>query len=277
MTELRKKLIEDIRIRNFSKRTENIYVREVKELAAFYKCSPDKIQPEDVRRYLIHMSQERKVHPSRFRQVISGLRFFYGITLNQEWMIPHLPYPKAAQKLPEVLSKSEVRQILRATKTLRDRTMLSIAYGVGARISEIVKLKISDIERANKVIRIRQGKGKKDRLVFLPKKLLKLLEHYWLEYRPEGYLFPGESDGHICEAAIQRVCKAAALKAGIKKRVYPHLLRHSFATHLLEQGTDLRTVQMLLGHAHMSTTTSYLHVTTRHLNNVSSPIDSLRS
>ena len=275
MTPLRKKFIEDMNIRNFAESTQKAYVSALVRFSQYFKRSPEDISEEEVRKYLLYLSQERKIHPASFRQIITAVRFFYTVTLGREWMIRHLPFPKAAKKLPEILSREEVRKLIRASRSIRDKTMLSVAYGTGARVSEVVHLRISDIDRAQGVIHIRNGKGRKERRALLSPKLLKMLEQYWLECRPKDYLFPGIEGGAVNESVLQRVCKDAALRAGISKRVYPHILRHSFATHLLEQGTDIRTVQVLLGHSHITTTTGYLRVTGHLLAKVTSPLDAL--
>ncbi len=275
MTPLRKKFIEDMSIRNFAQSTQKTYLGAVTRFAAHFKRCPEEISEAQVRQYLLYLSQERKVHPSSFRQTIVALRFLYTVTLGREWMIRHLPFPKGVKKLPEILTRDEIRKLIRAGRSLRDKTMLSIAYSTGARVSEVVNLRLSDIDRAQSVIHIRNGKGRKERRALLSKKLLLLLEQYWLEYRPKGFLFPGLDGGAASETTLQRLCKDAALRAGIPKRVHPHILRHSFATHLLEQGTDLRTVQVLLGHSHIGTTTGYLRVTSHQLKQVTSPLDNL--
>jgi site-specific recombinase XerD len=263
-------------IRNLAKSTQKSYVKCVERLAKHYKRSPADLSQEEVRAYLLYLVQDKKINASTFRQDISALRFLYAITLNQEWMIHYLPYPKVHTKLPEVLTKEEVRKLIKAARSLRDKTLLSIAYDTGARISEVMQLRWIDIDRAQKVIHIRCGKGKKERQVLLSNKLLLLLEQYWREYKTKDYLFPsGGSADPLHHSVLQKVCKDAALKAGIRKRVYPHLLRHSFATHLLEQGTDLRTVQMLLGHSHIVTTANYMKVSTRHLQKINSPLSAI--
>jgi site-specific recombinase XerD len=191
-------------------------------------------------------------------------------------MIHHLPYPRVAKKLPEVLSKEEVRKLIKGARGLRDKTLLSVAYATGARVSEVMSLRLSDIDRAQNTLRIRDGKGGRERRALLSTKLLELLEQYWREYRPKDYLFPKPGgSGPLSESVLQKACKDAALRAGLKKRIHPHVLRHSFATHLLEQGTDLRTVQVLLGHSQIVTTAGYMHVSSKHLERVKSPLDAL--
>ena len=275
MRPLRQRFIEDMRIRNLAESTQKSYVGAVRRLAGYYKRSPDEVSEEEVRKYLLYVTQDKKVSPSTFKQDISALRFLYAVTLNREWMIHHLPYPRGAKKLPEVLSRAEVRNLIKAARSLRDKTLLSVAYSTGARVSEVMALRIADIDRAQGLLHIRSGKGAKERRALLSKKLLAQLEDYWREYRPNDYLFSGGDGAPLGDGVLQKVCKDAATRAGIRKRVYPHLLRHSFATHLLESGTDIRTVQVLLGHSQIVTTAGYLKVTTHQLKKVKNPLDAL--
>lgn len=275
MRPLRQRFIEDMRIRNLAESTQKSYVSAMRKLAGYYRRSPDELSEEEVRKYLLYLTQEKKVSASTFRQDISALRFFYTVTLNREWMIHHLPYPRVAKKLPGVLSREEMKRLIKSARTLRDKTLLSVAYSTGARVNEVMSLRLSDIDRAQGLLYIRSGKGSKERRALLSKKLLTLLEKYWRERRPKDYLFPSEDGAPLSDTVLQKACKDAALRAGIKKRVYPHLLRHSFATHLLESGTDIRTVQVLLGHSQIVTTAGYLRVTTHHLQGVRNPLDAL--
>ena len=275
MRPLRQRFIEDMGIRNLAESTQKSYVSAMRKLAGYYRRSPDELSEEEVRRYLLYLTQEKKVSASTFRQDISALRFFYTVTLNREWMIHHLPYPRVSKKLPEVLSREEVRRLIRGARSLRDKTLLSVAYSTGARVGEVMGLRLSDIDRAQGLIHIRCGKGAKERRALLSQKLLVLLERFWKEYRPKDYLFSNADGEPLGEGVLQKLCKDAALRAGIRKRVYPHILRHSFATHLLESGTDIRTVQVLLGHSQIVTTAGYLKVTTHQLNKVKNPLDAL--
>jgi integrase/recombinase XerD len=275
MRPLRQRFIEDMGIRNLAESTQKSYVSAMRRLAGYYKRSPDELSEEEVRKYLLYVTQEKKVSASTFRQDISALRFFYTVTLNREWMIHHLPYPRVSKKLPEVLSQEEVKRLIKGARNLRDRALLSVAYSTGARVSEVMGLKLSDIDRAQGLIHIRSGKGAKERRALLSKKLLALLEKYWREFRPTNFLFSSAEGEPLGDSVLQKLCKDAALRAGIRKRVYPHLLRHSFATHLLESGTDIRTVQVLLGHSQIVTTAGYLKVTTHHLRKVTNPLDAL--
>lgn len=275
MRPLRQRFIEDMGIRNLAESTQKSYVSAMRKLAGYYRRAPDELSEEEVRRYLLYLTQEKKVSASTFRQDISALRFFYTVTLNREWMIHHLPYPRVSKKLPEVRSREEVRRLIRGARSLRDKTLLSVAYSTGARVGEVMGLRLSDIDRAQGLIHIRCGKGAKERRALLSQKLLVLLERFWKEYRPKDYLFSNADGKPLGEGVLQKLCKDAALRAGIRKRVYPHILRHSFATHLLESGTDIRTVQVLLGHSQIVTTAGYLKVTTHQLNKVKNPLDAL--
>ncbi len=274
MTELRKKLIEDMSIRNLASSTQKSYVIAIQRLAKHYKRSPADLSESEVREYLLRRVQVDKIQTSTFKQDISALRFLYAVTLNREWMIRHLPYPRAQQTLPVVLTKQEVKKLIRAATNLRERTLISVTYDTGARVAEVMALRVSDIDRARNVIHIRAGKGNKERQVLLSAALLKLLEQYWREYRPKDYLFPNRYGKAGSVEVLQRLCKEAAQRAGLNTEIHPHALRHSFATHLLEQGTNLRTVQVLLRHAHITTTQRYLKVTTDHLQTVKSPLSS---
>jgi len=275
MTPLRKRYLEDMGIRNLAKTTQKSYVSAVSRLAKHYRRSPEELNEAEVRKYLLWLVEEKKVKPSTFRQDISALRFLYTVTLNREWMIHHLPYPRFSKKLPEVLSREEVKRLIKGARNLRDRALLSTAYSTGARAKEVMALRLTDIDRAQRLIHIRCGKGGKERRALLSKKLLKLLEEYWREYKPKEYLFSNAGGEPLAVSVLQKLCKDAATRAGINRRVYPHILRHSFATHLLESGTDIRTVQVLLGHSQIVTTAGYLKVTTHQLQGIKNPLDVL--
>jgi site-specific recombinase XerD len=253
-------MIDDMRIRNLSPRTIETYVEKVAKYARSFGKSPAELGPEDVRTYLLGRINDG-VARSTLVQSVCALRFLYKITLQRPWEDQVLPFPRKERRLPVVLSREEVRAFLGALGSLKQRTCFLTIYATGLRISECLQLLPTDIDSKRMVVRVRQGKGKKDRYVPLPAKLLAALRGYWKAARPRTWLFEGAKPGHpITKHAVQRWCPLARVKAGLSKLVTPHTLRHSFATHLLESGTDLRTIQILLGHRCLSTTAIYLHV-----------------
>jgi integrase/recombinase XerD len=276
MTALRQKMIEDLQLRNYSTSTVESYVRHVAEFAKHFGQSPDRLGPEQVRQYQLYLIHQKQVSWSYFNQTVCALRFFYQITLGRRWMIEHLPYSKAEKRLPLVLSQAEVTAVLNAKTNLKHRAILSTIYAAGLRVSEVAHLRVADIDSKRELIRVQQGKGRKDRLVMLSPTLLNLLREYWTAYRPSLWLFPGDDQQlPISRLTIYRICQQAGKAAGISKHVTPHVLRHSFATHLLEAGTDLRTIQLLMGHCNLKTTALYLHVSTLALRSTASPLDLL--
>jgi len=269
MTLLRQRMIEDLRIRNYSPRTVKIYIHCVASFAKYSGTSPDFLEQEHIRDYQRYLVEERKVSWSIFNQNVCALRFLYRTTLNKDWMIKHIPYPKREKKLPVVLSPGELSSFFAGIKNLKHRAVLQTMYGLGLRISEALGLRVSDIDGKRKVARITIGKSKRDRYVPLSETLLDILRDYWRTYRPTKWLFPGMSpERHLSHTTIQRVCRPACKEAGLSKRVTTHTMRHCFATHLLESGIDLRTIQILLGHSSLKTTAIYLHVAR---NNLGSP------
>jgi integrase/recombinase XerD len=276
MTPLRQRMIEDMRVRNYSPKTIKHYVREVAAFARYYHQSPDQLGPEHVRGYQVYLIEEKKNSWSYFNIVVCALRFFYKVTLQKDWMITHLPYARRPKTLPVVLSRDEVLRLLEAIPRLHDRIMLMTAYSAGLRVSEVARLQVGDIDRERMLIRVRQGKGKKDRYVPLSPTLLEVLGGCAKLAEPAAWLFPGCRAGHyISPRTVGRACTDAARAAGLPKNVTMHTLRHSFATHLLEAGTDLRTIQTLLGHKRLETTSIYTHVTETRLRSVTSPLDLL--
>jgi integrase/recombinase XerD len=276
MTELRKRYLEDLRVRNYSKNTQQIYVDCVKAFARYFGKSPEHLGPDEVRQYQVYLAEKKKVSWSRFNQTVCALRFLYRITLGKEWAITHIPFQRTGKKLPEVLSVEEVVQFLNAITSIKYRTVLTIAYAAGLRVSEILHLRVRDIDSKRMVIRVRQGKGNKDRYVMLSPRLLELLREYWKVERPSDWLFPGRTKGEPLTAAVlQAAVRCIREDSGINKRVTAHTLRHSFATHLLEAGTDIRTIQMLLGHTSLQTTAKYTHVSESTVGATTSPLDRL--
>jgi integrase/recombinase XerD len=259
---LRTRMIEDLRIRNYSPKTIKIYVRCVALFAKYFRRSPEELGQDEVRKYQRYLVEEKKSSWTFFNQTVCALRFLYGQTLKVDWPVKQIPFPRQERRLPEVLSVSEVGKFLSCVSALLYGTILQTIYGSGLRLAEALHLKPGDIDSARMVIRVRQGKGKKDRYVTLSPTLLETLREYYQAYHPKGqWLFPNRTGEYpIHPTAVQRACRKAAQVAGINKRVTPHMLRHSFATGLLEEGTDLRTIQVLLGHGSLNTTAIYLHV-----------------
>ena len=282
MTQLRKAMLEELQRRNLSQITIRIYLRAVEEFAQYFKVSPDRLRPEHIRQYQAHLFTDRKLDAISVAQQLSALRFFFLKTLKRPWMVEDIPTPKRPVRLPEVLSQEEVRRLIQCAGSPLHRIWLLMLYATGIRREELVRLKIGDIDSDRMLLRIRQGKGKKDRDVMLSPRLLEELRDYWRSAnpKPKTYLFPGKGPhqnaaAHVDSRSIFNAVQQAVQRAGIDKRVHPHTLRHCFATHLLESGADLRTIQVLLGHADLTTTSRYLHLSERHLKATASPLDSL--
>jgi len=259
---LRTRLTQDLRIRNYSEKSVSIYVRCVAEFAKYFKRSPELLNEGHIREYQRYLVEEKKASWSFFNQTVCALRFLYKKTLKKDWPVEHIPFPKREKRLPVVLSVEEVSKVFCCVRTVKSRTILQTMYATGLRLMEALNLKPSDIDSARMTIRVRQGKGRQDRYVTLSPTLLETLRDYYRTYRPEGeWLFPNrERTGKTDPTSIQRACRKAARKAGLAKRVTTHMMRHSFATNLLEAGVDLRTIQILLGHGSLNTTALYLHV-----------------
>jgi site-specific recombinase XerD len=269
-------MLEDLQIRHYSKTTIRLYLHAVSVFAEHFGKPPDQLDAEHIRRYQLFLIQEKKVSLSTFIQVVCALRFFYTHTLNQKIDIERIPFPRRERKLPLILSREEVKALLQASRSLRHRALLAVLYGSGLRVSEAAHLKVSDIDTPRTVLWVRLGKGSKDRQTLLSPKLLELLRSYWRAERPEEWLFPGPDPSRpISVKAIYLACRNAAQIAGLSKPVHPHSLRHAFATHLLEAGTNLRCIQILLGHANLETTARYLQVADVAVRSTSSPLDSL--
>ena len=276
MTPLRRRMIDDMQLRNLSPRTIDTYISRVGTFARHFGRSPEVLGPEDVRTYLLHLVQEKHVSWSVYNQTVAALRFVYEVTLERQGVMQRIRCPKQPKKLPVVLSLDETERFFAAILGLKHRAILMTAYAAGLRISEVVSLRIDDIDSKRMVIRIRQGKGGKDRYVMLSPRLLALLRRYWKAARPTEWLFPGDIPGnHITGKVVHKLCINAARGAGLGKHVTVHTLRHSFATHLLEAGTDLRTIQVLLGHRNLKTTAIYVHVSPTAVEATQSPLDRL--
>jgi site-specific recombinase XerD len=272
---LRRRMIEDMTIRKFAPRTQASYIRAVRNFTLFLGRSPDRASAEDLRRYQLHLASSGVSVPS-MNATVTALRFFFKVTLGRSRVTDQMPFVREPRKLPVVLSPEEVARLLDAAPGLKYKAALSVAYGAGLRASEVVSLKVSDIDSERMVIRVEQGKGRKDRYVMLSRPLLDLLRAWWLEARPQGWLFPGRDPVQpLTTRQLNRACHAAAQAAEIDKRVSLHTLRHSFATHLLEQKVDIRVIQVLLGHKKLETTALYSQVATRTIREVRSPLEQL--
>jgi site-specific recombinase XerD len=273
---LRQRMIEDMSLRQFGPKTQHDYVRVVADFARFLGRSPDQAEPEDLRRYQLHLAAE-DVSPAMMNAAVSALRFFFKVTLCRPGFGERLARARKEDRLPEVLSPEEVALLLHCAPSLKHKAALSVAYGCGLRVSEIVHLRVADSDSARMLIRVEQGKGRKDRYVMLSPDLLELLRRWWRTARPQGWLFPGRDPGQpITTRQLNRACKAAAATAALDKRVSMHTLRHSFATHLLERKTDVRVIQVLLGHKKLDTTARYTRVALKTLGAVKSPLTHLR-
>jgi site-specific recombinase XerD len=274
-------MLDELERRNYSQNTRRIYIRTVKDFACHFHRSPDRLGLQHIRDYQAYLFRERKLEPVTVAQRLAALRFLFVHVLKRHWTVEDTPYPKRPSKLPAVLSREEVAQLIDAALTSIHRVILMMLYGTGLRRAELTQLKITDVDAKRMVVHVKGGKGHKDRDIMLSPKLLDELRQYWrlLKRKPKEWLFPG---GRWHTSAQPMTCKVvwyavqqAALRAGIKKKLHPHTLRHCFATHLLEAGTDLRTIQILLGHNDLRTTAIYLHLSTRHLHETASPLDSL--
>lgn len=276
MTPLRKRLTEDLHLRNYSPKTIGLYVNHVARLARHYGKSPDRLSQEEIRRYLVYLVEERGQSVGSYRQALAALRYFYRWVLKRGDLVQDILAPRPERRLPVVLSVDEVQRLFAAIVSFKHRMILMTAYSAGLRVAETVNLKVTDLDSQRMVIRVVQGKRKKDRYTVLSPVLLEMLRHYWWAARPVSYLFPGRSlDRPVSVATVQRACREAGAQAGIEKTVTPHTLRHSFATHLLEGGTDVRVLQSLLGHSSIRTTALYTHVSTRLIGSTISPLDQL--
>lgn len=282
MTRLRKIMLEELQRRNYAQTTIDCYIRAVEHFSKYFRRSPDQLGPEHIREYQAALFKKWKLAPNTVNQRLAALRFFYIQTLKRAWSVAETPYPKKVVKLPMILSQEEVARLINSALTPFHRIVLMTLYATGMRRAELARLKISDIDSNRMVIHIKGGKGRQDRDVMLSPRLLDALREYWrgLKRKPSQWLFPGGSN-HIANhpitpKVVYHACCQAARRAGLQeKKVHPHTLRHCFATHLLEAGADLRTIQLLLGHHDLEETTIYLHLSKRHLSATASPLDSL--
>jgi len=269
-------MIEDMTVRNLSPATQRSYIHAVAKFSRYFGRTPDRLDIEDVRAYQVQLVARGISWPA-LNQIVCALRFFYGATLGQTDLPERIPYAREPRKLPLVLGADEVVRFLEAVPGLKSRTALTTAYAAGLRASEAVRLKVSDIDSSRMMIRVEEGKGAKDRYAMLSPQLLTILRGYWRLVRPRHWLFPGRDESRpIDPQVLHAACRSAYKAAGLAKRVTVHTLRHSFATHLLEAGTDIRIIQVLLGHSNLSTTARYTRVASTTIRNTASPLDRLR-
>jgi site-specific recombinase XerD len=270
-------MTEDMQVRNLSPHTQRSYVQQVSLFARHFHKSPEQLGPEEIRTYQVYLTNEKKLAPGSILIAVAALRFLYKVSLKREWPFDEvIPTPKKPQKLPVVLSPEEVLHFLECVGSTKHRAILTTCYAAGLRISEAVRLKPNDIDSQRMVIRVEQGKGQKDRYVMLSPQLLETLRSYWRAVRPKDWLF----EGHVCgqpitKDAVELACQKARRLSGIGKPISPHSMRHAFAVHLLESGTDVRTIQLLLGHRSLATTARYLRIATTKVCSTSSPLDLL--
>jgi len=279
VTRLRKMMLEELERRNYSAGTTRRYLRFVERFAQHFGKSPDKLGPDHLRSYQAYLLRERKLCPGTVENHVAALRFFFVRTLHRHQFREYLPYPKTRKKLPNILSQEEVSCLINASSNLFERTLLMVLYGTGMRRSEVARLKIAHIDSQRMIIHVVDGKGHKDRDLPLSPALLDTLRAYWRWLKPRTYLFPSrrhrDHEQPISDKTVWLACTEAARKAGLLKSANPHLVRHAWATHLLEAGTDLRTIQLLLGHEDLEVTARYLHLSAQHLQKVANPIEEL--
>jgi integrase/recombinase XerD len=280
VTHLRQAMLEELHRRNYAASTIAYYIRHVEQFARFFKRSPDRLTPTHLRTYQAHLLRERKLAPRTVRLHVCAIRFFFVKTLKRRYSLDDTPYPKAPRRLPKILSVDEVTHLINAAHNLSHRTMLMVLYSTGMRNAELRHLQVADIDSRRMLIHIQHGKGGRDRYVPLSATLLETLRAYYRWMRPKTWLFPGtiqnwRADKPITPKVVWEACRVAATRAQLEKRVSPHLLRHSYASHLVEAGADLRTVQLLLGHVKLEHTVIYLHLSQRHLQAVANPLDAM--
>ncbi len=276
VTPLRQRMIEDMQIRNLAWNTQKTYVEQVARFAGHFHASPDRLGPEEIRAYQVYLTCEKQLAPSSITVAVSALRFLYAITLHRQWAFKIvIPAPQQPKRLPVVLSPEEVADFLPCVEHVRNRTILTTCYAAGLRISEAVNLKVADIDSSRMVLRVDQGKGQKDRYVMLSPRLLEILRGYWKIQRPQPYLFLNRNGRPVTKHAVEVACQKAHAVCGISKPITPHSMRHAFAVHLLERGTDVRTIQLLLGHRSLATTARYLAVAATAVLSTASPLDLL--
>jgi integrase/recombinase XerD len=280
VTHCRQAMLDELHRRNYATSTITYYLKNVEQFARYFKRSPDRLNPTHLRTYQAYLLRQRKLAPRTVKLHICAIRFFFNKTLRRRYLLEDTPYPKAPRRLPQILSREEVARLIAAAHSLTHRTMLMLLYSTGIRNAELRHLQVRDIDSRRMLIHIRHGKGGRERYVPLSATLLDTLRAYYRWMRPTGFLFPGtvanwRTDKPLTPKVVWDACVVAARRAGLAHRVYPHLLRHCFATHLLESGADLRTIQLLLGHATLNHTVVYLHLSQRHLQGVVNPLDTM--
>jgi len=273
-------MLEELQRRNYAANTIHAYLRSVEHFSRHFKRSPDQLTRDHLREYQAYLLNDRKLQPRTVKLRVSALRFFFVKTLKRRYLLEDMPYPKVPRRLPTILTVEEVTRLIDAARTLTDRTMLMVLYSTGMRNAEMRQLQVRDIDSRSMLIHIQRGKGGRDRYVPLSPTLLATLRAYWRWMKPKTWLFPGtiagwRADKPITPKVVWDACQSAATRAHIHKRVSAHLLRHSYATHLLEAGADLRTIQLLLGHVKLEHTVLYLHLSRRHLHAVANPLDAM--
>lgn len=274
MTPLRRRMLDDMQIRNLSAGTQRSYIHYIADFAMHYKLSPEKLGLDEIYNYRLYLLEQKQLSPQSVNQFVAAAKFLYITVLEMPWGDVEFPYAKVPEKLPAVLSAEEVERFFEAIWLPKHRALLMLCYGSGLRISEACALQVSDIDSARMLVHVRHGKGGRDRFTVIGHRMLTVLREYWKIQKPRKWLFPTtREDEHIHPAAIQQICRDATQRAGIVKRVTPHLPRHSFATHLLENGADTRVIQVLLGHRRIDTTARYTAVTPRSLGRLESPLD----
>jgi len=280
VTHVRRAMLEELQRRNYAKNTIYYYLKAVERFAKHFHRPPDQLNHTHLREYQAYLLRERQLEPRTVKLHVSALRFFFVKTLKRPYMLEDIPFPKVPRRLPAILTTEEVARLIDGAKTLTHRTMLMVLYSTGMRNAELRHLQVRDIDSRRMLIHIQHGKGGRDRYVPLSATLLETLRVYYRWMRPKTWLFPGtiqngRADKPITPKVVWDACRAAASRAQLEKRVSPHLLRHSYASHLVEAGADLRTVQLLLGHVKLEHTVIYLHLSQRHLQAVANPLDAI--
>jgi len=275
MGELKDKMKMQLKLEGYSPRTIKTYLLHIKQLVAYYGKEPQSITADEIEKYLLYLIDEKQVSHSYVNQAVNAIKYFYGKVLKQPIKIKHLPRPKKSKKLPVVLSEQEVLRILGQIRNLKHQAIIMLIYSAGLRVSEVVRLKIKDIDGDRKMLWVRGGKGAKDRYTLLSEIALETLRNYYKTYRPQEWLFEGQKKGHYSRRSVEKIVEHAIKKAGIHKKASVHTLRHSFATHLLEHGTDIRYIQELLGHSNIKTTQIYTHVAKQQTEKIISPLDQI--
>jgi integrase/recombinase XerD len=278
MTPLRKRMIEDMQLRNFSPQTQRTYVHHIAGLAQFYQTSPEHLNLEDLRQFQVYLASDCRYSAESLNQFVSAAKFLYGVTLEAPFDAGALLRARVPMRAPIILSQQEIERFFENVPSLRNRAALMVAYGAGLRVSEVVAVKVSQIDSQRMLLRVEQGKGHRDRYAMLSPRLLQVLPIWWRAVRSTEWLFPGwRVNAHLTPASLQQACRDAVERAGLRKRITVHSLRHSFATHLLENGTDIRVIQVLLGHRRIDTTARYVAVSSQLVSQTQSPLDQLEA